>query len=119
MQRRRIVSAIEDDLEKPTQYYIVKDYDRNQFYSYQSYALKPGAKKLYDPYVKAFDRKDAFWKPKYHGQQMDLAVTPSVIAFLMIPLFSVCFFYWESRVRSYKENALGYNLAAPSEFSRP
>lgn len=119
MQRRRIVSAIEDDLEPPSQYYIVKDYDRNQFYSYQTYALKPGAKKLYDPYVKAFDRKDSFWRPKYHGQQMDLAVTPSVIVFLMIPMFALGLLYWETRTRSYEENALGYNLAGASEFSRP
>lgn len=112
-----MATAIEDDLEKPTQFYIVKDYERNLHYGSMNYALRPGIKKEYDPFLKAFERKDAFWQPTYYGQQVDLTPLSMLVMIVFLPIFTTTLFYFESRYYSYREEPLGYNMAAPSEYS--
>mmetsp|Transcript_15605 Transcript_15605/g.28376 ORF Transcript_15605/g.28376 Transcript_15605/m.28376 type:complete len:132 (-) Transcript_15605:325-720(-) len=117
MQRRRLASSIEDDFEKPHHYYVVKDYEKNPFYGADYYALRPGAKKSYDPFLKAFERTDAFWRPVYYGQHSDLVPTTMIVMIFMLPIITAGLFYFESRYRSYKDNPLGYNMAVPREFN--
>jgi len=114
---RRRPAPSEEIVDPPTDFYVVKDYEKNPFYMSMIHGQKPGYKKVYDPFKKHQERREQVWEPTYKGQLLDMGMGMLQIAFfIFLPLEFIIGVYWESRYKKMRSDPLGYNLAKPSEF---
>ena len=115
--RGRVAQDEEVADEKPHEYFVVKDYDRNPFYMSLIHSQRPGYKKFYDPFLKHHERQDHAWRPEYYGQLRDHGLGwMQLFLLFFLPVQMILTYYWESRYRCFYKDPLGYNMGKGSEF---
>jgi hypothetical protein len=110
-------AASDEIVEPPTEFYVVKDYDRNPYYMALVNATKPGYKKAYDPFKKYSERRESAWEPRYKHHQIDMSLGwLQLFTFIFLPIFFIVSTAWEGRYVRFRTDPLSLSFSKPNEF---